>query len=122
MNNPGWLGATPHGRKTEDADQVSNAALKALDLLSGMLELHFHVRQPSTVRHSTGPAFADFTQELVRLNEERVLLKNAPDNDYRMGSQGIHDGVPAKPAEIVRTNDRVRMQRPNVIHPCLELQ
>ena len=47
MNNLGWLAAAPHGGKSEDADQVIDAALKALDLLGGMFELHFHVKRPS---------------------------------------------------------------------------
>ena len=50
MNNLGWLAATPDGRKSEDADQIINAALKALDLLGGMFELRFHVKPPSGVR------------------------------------------------------------------------
>ncbi|HWX19666.1 MAG TPA: hypothetical protein VN578_07145 [Candidatus Binatia bacterium] len=43
-NNPGRLAATPHGWKSEDADQIIDAATKVLDLLSGMFELHLHVR------------------------------------------------------------------------------
>jgi hypothetical protein len=47
MNNLGSLGTSPHGRKSEDADQIVITALKALDLVGGMFEWHFHVRPPS---------------------------------------------------------------------------
>jgi hypothetical protein len=43
MNNLGGFATTPQGRKSEDADQITDAALKALDFLSGVFELHFHV-------------------------------------------------------------------------------
>ena len=49
MNNLGWLASAPDGRKTEDADQIINAALKTLDLLGGMFELHFHVTPPPSL-------------------------------------------------------------------------
>jgi hypothetical protein len=52
MNNLGWLTATPDGRQSKDADQIIKAALKALDLLGGMFELHFHARPPPRVAQS----------------------------------------------------------------------
>jgi hypothetical protein len=42
MNDVTGFAATPHGRKSEEADQIINATLKALDLVGGMFELHFH--------------------------------------------------------------------------------
>jgi hypothetical protein len=42
MKNLGWIAATPDGRKSEQADKIVNAPLKALDLRSGMFKLYFH--------------------------------------------------------------------------------
>src|ERR1700720_744891 len=42
MNDVTGFAATPHGRKSKEADQVINATLKTLDLVGGMFELHFH--------------------------------------------------------------------------------
>jgi hypothetical protein len=67
-------------------------------------------------------SFAEFFEELVRLNEEWILLKNAPDDDYRMGPDDVDDDVSAKPGEIIRADDRVRVPGPHLIDLCLELQ
>jgi hypothetical protein len=61
-------------------------------------------------------------EEFVRLNEEWILLKNTPDDDHRVGSDDVDDGVSAKPGEIVRADDRVRVAGPHLIDLCLELQ
>jgi hypothetical protein len=42
MNDVTGFTATPHCRKGEEADQIVNAMLKALDLVGGMFELRFH--------------------------------------------------------------------------------
>ncbi|MGC2327075.1 MAG: hypothetical protein WA604_10215 [Candidatus Sulfotelmatobacter sp.] len=42
MKNMGWIAATPNGRKSEQADKIANAPLKALDLSGGMFGLCFH--------------------------------------------------------------------------------
>jgi len=46
MNNLGWFTAAPHSWKSEDADQIINAALKALDLLCKISGLHIHNLRP----------------------------------------------------------------------------
>jgi hypothetical protein len=38
MNDVTGFAASPHGRKSEEADQIIDAALKALDFLCGMFE------------------------------------------------------------------------------------
>jgi hypothetical protein len=43
MNNLGGLGAAPHRRKSEDANQVIITTPKALDLVGGKF---FHLRPP----------------------------------------------------------------------------
>jgi len=47
LNNLGGFPTAPDRRQSEQADQVVNAALKALDLLGGLFGLRFHVRPPS---------------------------------------------------------------------------
>jgi len=42
MKNMRWFGAAPHDRESEDADQVINAALKALDLCCELFRLRVH--------------------------------------------------------------------------------
>ena len=44
MNNLGWLTAAPHGRKGEQADQITNATLKSLDLLCNISGMHIHIQ------------------------------------------------------------------------------
>jgi hypothetical protein len=61
-------------------------------------------------------------EELIRLNEEWILLKNAPDDDHGMGSDDVDDDIPAKPGEIVRADNCVRVPGPHLINLCLELQ
>jgi len=46
MKNPGWLSAAPHSRKSKDAHQIINAALKVLDLLSKISGWHIHISGP----------------------------------------------------------------------------
>src|SRR5207245_8976273 len=55
MNDVAGFAATPHGGKSEEADQIINATLKALDLVGGMFELHFH-GQPAVAGRAGCPA------------------------------------------------------------------
>ena len=52
-------------------------------------------------------ACVQLPQELIRRHEEGVLLKDAADDDHRMGPHNIDDDLPAKLGEIVRSDDRV---------------
>ena len=50
LNNLRWFTAAPDSRQSEQARQIVNAPLKALDLLGWIFELHFHVRPPQVSR------------------------------------------------------------------------
>src|SRR5258706_14098349 len=66
MNDVTGFAATPHGRKNEEADQIINATLKALDLVGGMFELHFH-GQPTVAGRAGCPA-----------RRARISCRNSP--------------------------------------------
>src|SRR5260370_3541048 len=66
MNDVTGFGATPHGRKSEEADQIINATLKALDLVGGMFELHLH-GQPAVTGRADCPA-----------RRARISCRNSP--------------------------------------------
>src|SRR6476660_2321937 len=55
MNDVRGSAATPHRRKSDEAGQIINAALKTLDLVGGMFELHFH-GQPAVAGRAGCPA------------------------------------------------------------------
>jgi hypothetical protein len=42
MKNSGWIAATPDGGKSEQAHKITDAPLKALDLVRGIFGLRFH--------------------------------------------------------------------------------
>src|SRR6266852_8189403 len=66
MNDVTGFGATPHGRKSEEADQIINATLQVLDLVGGMFELHFH-GQPAVTGRADCPA-----------RRARISCRNSP--------------------------------------------
>jgi hypothetical protein len=68
-----------------------------------------------------GAASADLPQEFIRRHEEGVLLEDAANDDHRMRSHNVNDDIPAKLGEIVRSDDRVRIPRQNIIQPGLIL-
>ena len=86
MNNLGWLTAAPHGWKSEDADQIIKAALKARDFLCRISGLHVHISGCCGRSTPTSSALARFSQELIRRYKERILLKDAADDNHGMSS------------------------------------
>ena len=68
-----------------------------------------------------GAACAQLPQELIRRHEEGVLLQDAADDDHRMGPHNVHDDLPAKLGEIVRSDDRVWIARQHIVQPRLVL-
>jgi hypothetical protein len=66
-------------------------------------------------------SFTQLPQELVRGNEERVLLEDAADDDHRVGPHDVDNDLPAKLGEIVDSYDRVLISRQNIIQPRLVL-
>jgi hypothetical protein len=55
MNNPGRLAAAPHGRESDDADEIIYAALKALNLLCGFFGEFIHISGRHGGVNSTRP-------------------------------------------------------------------
>ena len=66
-------------------------------------------------------AFTQLPQKFVGRNEERVLLKDAADDDHGVGAHDIHNDLPAKLGEIVDSYDCVLIARQNVVQPRLVL-
>jgi hypothetical protein len=64
---------------------------------------------------------AKFTQEFVRRDIEGVLLKDAADDDHRVGSHDVDHLVAAKLLEMIGANDHVLVTKPNIIYARLEL-
>jgi len=52
-------------------------------------------------------ALAQLLHELVWRNEERILLKDAADNNHWMCAHDVNYDLPAKLGEIVRSYHRV---------------
>ena len=49
------------------------------------------------------------------------MLKDAADDDHRMGPHDVNDGVSSKLAEMVGTDNCVFVPTPYLIYPRLEL-
>ena len=64
---------------------------------------------------------AKVAQEFVWRHKEGILLKDAADDDHRMGPQDVNDGVSSKLAEMVGTDNCVFVPTPYLIYPRLEL-
>src|SRR6266566_1861634 len=64
-------------------------------------------------------AFAQLLQELLRRNEEGILLQHAAEDHHRMSSQHAHDNVPAEPGEVVGADDRVAVAQMHQVEPRL---
>src|SRR5580700_4054540 len=59
-------------------------------------------------------------QELFRRDKERILLKNAADNDHRMGPHDVDDRVSSELPEMIRADDGVLVMLPDFIYARLE--
>ena len=70
---------------------------------------------------SPGSPFTNFTQELFRGHEERILLKNAADDDHRMRPHDVNHGIASKFRQMVGADDRIVVAAPHLIHPRFEL-
>jgi len=84
MNESQGLLPLHMARKSEEADQIINATLKALDLVCGMFELHFHGQPTVAGPQAALPAVREFHAGTPRRHEERIVLENAADDDQRM--------------------------------------
>src|SRR5271163_564155 len=70
---------------------------------------------------STSSPLAKFSQELIWRYKERILLKDAADDDHGMSSHDVNHGVTTKTTEMVSTDDRVVVPKPHVVYARLEL-
>ncbi len=59
-------------------------------------------------------------KKLLRRHEERILLKNAADDDHRLGPHDIYHGVAAELSKIVDADNGVIVTAPDVVNPRLE--
>ena len=121
MNNLGWLTPAPHGWKSEGANQIIDAALKVLDLLCMISGLYVHISGRRGRITPTSSPLAKFLQELIRRHKERILLKDAPDDNHGMRSHDVNHRVSSKTTEMVSTDDRVVVTKPHVVYTRLEL-
>jgi hypothetical protein len=64
---------------------------------------------------------AKFSQELIRRYKERILLKDAADDNHGMSSHDVNHRVTSKTTEMVSTDDRVVVPKPYVVYTRLEL-
>ena len=67
------------------------------------------------------PTLTKFMQKFVRGDKEGILLKDAADDDHRVGPQDVNYGVSSKLAEMVGTDNCVFVPTPHFIYPRLEL-
>ena len=94
----------------------------ALVLLSVLIcGLYFHISGRRRRIIPTSSPLAKFSQELIRRHKERILLKDATDDNHGMGSHDVNDRVTSKTTEMVSTDDRVVVTKPHVVYTRLEL-
>src|SRR5262245_13968863 len=67
------------------------------------------------------PAPAEFGQKLLRMNVERILLEHAADDDHRVRSHDVDDGVAGELPEVVGADDRIVVTPPHGVDARLEL-
>jgi hypothetical protein len=121
MNNLGWLTAAPHGWKGEDTSQIIHAALKLPDFLCKISGLHIHISGRCRRTTPASSPMAKFSQELIRRYKERILLKDAADDNHGMSAHDVNHRVTPKTTEMVSADDRVVVPKPYVVYTRLEL-
>jgi hypothetical protein len=121
VDNLGWLTAAPHGGKSEDASQIIHTALQALDFLCGICGLPFHISGRCRRTTSTSSPLSKFSQELIGRYKERILLKDAADDNHGMSSHDVDHRVTPKTAKMISADDGVVVAQPNVVNTRLEL-
>lgn len=67
------------------------------------------------------PTLTEFTEEFVRGDKEWVLLKDAANDDHRMGPQDVNHGVSPKLAEMVGADDCIVVAAPYLVYARLKL-
>jgi hypothetical protein len=69
MNNLGWLTAAPRGWKSEDTNQIINAALKLLDFRCRISGMHIHISGRCS---RTAPASSSLAKFFLVVVEKRA--------------------------------------------------
>src|SRR5207249_12208785 len=78
------------------------------------------VQEPcSLARHASLPKLEE---ELIRRNEERILLQDPADEHHRVRSHDVDGQARAESRQIVRTDHRVLVLRKQVVQPRLVLE
>jgi hypothetical protein len=93
--NVGGFLARPDSRQCQNDDDI----IQATPEMRSLVGRGFHARFGS-IRSSC----AEFFKELVWLNEEWILLKDASNDDERVSAQDVEDDVAAEFGEIVRAD------------------
>ena len=60
-------------------------------------------------------------QELPRWHEERIVLKNAADDDQRMRAHDINHGFATEFRKVISADDRIMVATPHIIDPGFKL-
>src|SRR4051812_38473475 len=68
-----------------------------------------------------GSPVAKLAQKFLRRDKERILLKNAADDDHWMRPHDVNHRVSANFREVVSADHRVFVAKPHLIHPRFEL-
>ncbi|HUA99052.1 MAG TPA: hypothetical protein VMA34_12045 [Terracidiphilus sp.] len=121
MNNLGWLSAAPNDRKSQDADQVIDGALKTLDLLGRIRGLHIHISAHRGRMIPPSSRAAKFLQELIRRYKDRIPLQDATYDDHRMRPYDVNQHVAPKTSESMYIDHCVVVTMPNVVEALPEL-
>jgi hypothetical protein len=67
------------------------------------------------------PTLTKFMQKFVRGDKEGILLKDAADDDHRMGPHDVNHRVAREFAEMVSADDRIVVAAPYFVYTRLEL-
>ena len=118
MNNLGGLSAAPDGGKGQDADQIIDAALEALDFNAGILELQVHKRTSLNVKLSFRFAALEARGGIPGRGgtKKRIQLEHSPDDDHGVGAHDVDHGVSAEFCKIVDADDRIIVTEPDIVH------
>ncbi len=133
-DDPARLGSGGNCRNRKNADEVADTGFEAPVLGDRTLALRFGALSTCYLQ-PTEPSLVQLAQELLRRDEERVLLKNPADDGHGMRAQDIDQHLATELREIVRAYDGVDrtgpatpdvvclgLVRKQVIEPQLVLQ
>ena len=100
---------------------LPDATLKTLDLLGDVSGSQIHISGRRRRAAAASPPPAKFPEELIRRHIERIVLKNAADDDHGMRPHDVDDGIASELSQVISADDRVVMTEPDVVYARLEL-